>query len=199
MPRIYVGTFVTGDEAQRLSQWAQMVAQSINDKTPALALAKATPLQKLHITWQFLGELEDEKVQAVKDRLKAIAPQIRQKAAPELVITYNKLALWPTGEPARVAVVTPDVVNTQLSQSGTLIRETLRPYLNVDDTVERNFKFMPHLTVMRFKDNAVLDLDYLSESFAKIAPIVQRVSSINLIESHIGLNHSYESLLAIDV
>ncbi|MDQ5966445.1 MAG: 2-5 ligase family protein [Cyanobacteriota bacterium erpe_2018_sw_39hr_WHONDRS-SW48-000098_B_bin.30] len=199
MPRVYVGSFVTGDQAQRLSQWAQIVAQSINDKTPALPLAKATPLQKLHITWQFLGELEEGKIQEVKDKLKAITPQIRQEVAPELVITYNRLALWPTGEPARVAVVTPDVVNTQLSQSGTLIREALRPYLNIDDTVERNFKFMPHLTVMRFKDNAVLDLDYLSQSFAQIAPIIQKVDSINLIESHIGLNHSYESLLAIDV
>ncbi len=199
MPRVYVGSFVTGDQAQRLSQWAQIVAQSINDKTPAVPLAKATPLQKLHITWQFLGELEEGKIQEVKDRLKAITPQIRQEAAPELVITYNRLTLWPTGEPARVAVVTPDVVNTQLSQSGTLIREALRPYLNIDDTVERNFKFMPHLTVMRFKDNAEPDQDYLSQSFAQIAPIIQKVDSINLIESQIGLNHSYESLLAIDV
>lgn len=199
MPRVYVGSFVTGDEAQRLSQWSEMVAKSINEKALAVPLARATPVQKLHITWQFLGEVEASQVQVVKDKLLTIAPKIKQKAAPELVITYNKLDLWPTGEPARVAVVTPDTVNAQLSQAGSLIREALRPYLNVDDTVERNYKFMPHLTVMRFKDNAVLDPHYLTESFAKIAPIIQKVSSINLIESHIGLNHSYESLLAIDV
>lgn len=199
MSRVYVGTFLTGQEAIRLSQWAQMVAQTLNEKALPTPLAKATSQQKLHITWQFLGELETDKVLAVKEKLLTIAPQIKRVASPELVISYNKLELWPTGELARVAVVTPDMVNTQLSQSGRLIREALRPYLNVDNTIERNYKFMPHLTVMRFKETAAPDLDYLSGSFAKIAPIAQKISSINLIQSHIGLDHSYESLLAIDV
>lgn len=194
MPRVYVGTFLTGGEAARVSQYSLALAQSINQSD---AVAKATPLQKLHITWQFLGDLEEVKVQAVKELLQSLAPDIRKMAAPELVIEYSKLTLWPQGEAARVVVVTPDIVHKELSQTAKLIREALLPYLNVDNTVERNYKFMPHLTIMRFKEPFNSDCQSMTKSFEAIAPVIQRVDSINLIESHVGNNHTYESLLSI--
>lgn len=196
MPRVYVGTFLTGSEAVRLSQYSLTLAQSLDITGTS---ARATPPEKLHITWQFLGDLEIDKVRAVKDLLVNLAPEIRRLAAPQVVIEYNKLALWPTADAARVLVVTPDMVRQELSQTATFVREALGPYLNVDKTVERNFKFMPHLTIMRFKEPVNADLPGLSESFREIAPVIQKIDSIHLIESHVGNNHTYESLLAIDL
>ena len=49
---------------------------------------------------------------------------------------------------------------------------------------------------MRFKD-ASLDLTRLTESYQTVAPVVQTINSIDLIESHLGRDRSYESVLTL--
>lgn len=202
MARLFVTSFLEGAENIRLSHW-------LSDIGLPLVLGRITRPSKLHLTWQFLGDLSEEQCQGVLSILNELKPALVQhlnKWSGE-PICYDKMDFWPNRENARVAVITPQVVAEPVAAMGELMREPLQKYIKVDETVLRNVVFMPHLTVIRLKENHPLTpeqwlkyLEAIEGAYGEIAPVKQTISDIELIESQFSESGGmYKRIFSLDL
>lgn len=202
LARLFVTSFLEGAENIRLSHW-------LSDIGLPTAIGRITSPSKLHITWQFLGDLTEEQCAGVLEILKELRPALAEHLSGSggEPICYNKIDFWPDRQKARVVVITPQAVSAPVAAMGELIRTPLQKYIEIDDTVLRNVVFMPHLTIMRLKENHPFTAEqwenYLTAiegAFGEIAPVKQTISDIELIESQLSEKGGmYKRVFSLDL
>jgi 2'-5' RNA ligase len=167
MPRLFIGSFLVGPEAERISSITRARAdqfssgfksrlsldQSSNSGSDALPhqdkelRIRALPQEKLHMTWLFLGEVSSEQVDEITGIFVVTLEQLKNKlSCTAFEISYDQLSLWPSEDKARVAVLRPSAPPPEVAIIDSEIRAALS---NFQENEEVYPQFNPHLTVFR--------------------------------------------------
>jgi len=182
MARLFIGSFLTEAEAERVSTVTSARVHALtSDKSDDLENfnARALPAEKLHITWLFLGEVDDERVKEVSVKLQQTLKKLGDMAP--LEITYDELEIWPEVNRARVAVVTPSLPPPEVQTIAAAIRKELGQFQEQDESKE----FKPHVTLFRFSPAANLKDVELTTQPEILLPVKQpiRLEDVHLIAS----------------
>ena len=199
MVRLFVGSFLQTDEALRIEQLEENFA-AIN------AVLRYVSAAKLHITWAFIGEVQNDQVEAVKAVLGASIGALKDWQGQNL--KYDTLEVWPSPENARVLVATPSVVQPSIKDLGETVRQAIKkfrahclaqsttmPGQTIDSEDLRQYDFRPHLTLARFKkeinigsmQSQEFNQGDLLATMGTALPVHQTINDLHLVNSHSGL------------
>jgi 2'-5' RNA ligase len=180
MPRLFIGTFIAADQQERLGQLAAEDEKLSERWHRKLRWVKP---KKLHLTWYFLGTVEEPAIPEIRSRLHEAVQELKRTE-----LSYESFEVWPSPKMPRQLVLTPPVVPDQVQEIVSAIRDSLKGL--VPDPDYKSFK--PHITLMRF-DRLAKNVPkpppiHLPEEFPPegIVPIVQKIDEVALIESHLG-------------
>ncbi len=202
MPRLFVGSFLEGPEAERISAITKARASQISSGfLPGRQIEfkiRALPKEKLHMTWLFLGEVNSSALEELTRLFASTLTQLKQKLSRSTFeLSYDHLSLWPSEDKARVVVLRPSMPPPEVSLIDSEIRAALSTFQENEEVYPQ---FDPHLTLFRISPAADLrSIDLLAtqtfaqeESKSKISaaifPVKQTITidSIRLIKSENG-------------
>ncbi len=177
--RLFVGTFLTPEQQQALGS-----LKGHRDDLSRLWHRKLRFVNslKLHMTWIFLGDVEEENLAAVTEAL-AEATTGRKRSA----IVYDGIDFWPSPGKPRQLVMTSRAVPDEMVALAGEIRRSLKPFAARPD--DRAFR--PHITLLRFdsapgahaRGRLSLPEDLHLE---RVLPLAHKIDDVSLIESHLG-------------
>ena len=215
MPRLFVGTFLSEEGIERLTKLSQDNA----DLAQAWrAKIRWTHRDKLHITWVFLGEVDESAIPNVISDLRKAIGSISPPSRP-LSLVYDRIELWPNEREARLAVLTPRATPDAVFKLDDKIKDAVTKYISPDQQQHELKTFRPHITLLRFPDgqkrssagkstaqstdngpffrkHSAKVSDFIVES--SILPITHEINEVHLIQSTFGGNtHEYTRLATI--
>ncbi len=173
--RLFVGTFLTEADQQRLGalrQYDERLCETWKRKIRFVAA------EKLHLTWLFLGNVEEESVAEIESRLSKIVQRHEH-----LTLNYERAAFWPNDKRPRSLVLVPPNVPPAVHSLASDIKTELREFLEKED----KHGYRPHVTLMRFGEGPRLRIqlpDWVP--LERQLPLVHSIGQIDLIESHMG-------------
>ncbi len=143
------------------------------EKLKKIKEAKPVKVENLHITLKFLGEIEEEKIEKIKEKLEICAKNFNSAN-----VEIKGIGVFPSEKRLRVLWVgTED--NGYLKKLNNKIEEAMEEF-----GFEREREFVSHITIARFKSIPNLNLireileKYNSFSFGKF-----KIVNFNLYES----------------
>ncbi|MBI4532949.1 MAG: RNA 2',3'-cyclic phosphodiesterase [Candidatus Melainabacteria bacterium] len=181
--RLFIGSFLSLDQQQLLGLF-----QEHNDRLTALwqyKLRWVKPI-KMHLTWLFLGNVKAMQVDSIVKPLKTITARY---ASMELV--YNNCEFWPSPSKPRQLVLTPRSTPPEAAKIGADIKACLAHIAAKED----RHTFCPHITLLRLEPAHNQQHLHVSRqaleipvwfNLNKVLPVQQTISSICLVESHVG-------------
>jgi 2'-5' RNA ligase len=207
MVRLFVGSFLKEDEAARIDQFCTANQESLGALTTS-SLRFVRPAN-FHITWVFLGEVAEEKVEAAQAQLRREVECLKyglgieietpakerkgRKVAADglgkkisINVQYDYLEAWPTIHEGRVLVATPTTVPEPVLRIGMALRAAMAHLSKVDLEEARNALFRPHITIARLNPPANFGDGKLLGALSQVLPISQHIDSLHLIKSHHG-------------
>ena len=176
MPRLFVGSFLEGPEAERISAITKARASQISSGfLPGQQIEfkiRALPKDKLHLTWLFLGEVNSSDVEELTRQFAATLNQLKQKlSCPAFELSYDHLSPWPSEDKARVVVLRPSAPPAEVSRVEREIRATLSSFQENEEVYPQ---FNPHLTLFRVNPAADLRSVELLANSHSLAPEEKR-------------------------
>ncbi len=141
--------------------------------------------EKLHLTWLFLGLVEDSRIPEVKSIVDEVLSD-----QPSLGLSYSKPALWPHRKQARHFVLIPDLVPEEIAELAGRFSNKLRSYTERPE----NKPYSPHITILRLDagHGSLSVPDWLG--LDQKLPMHHEIDQIDLIESHLGGSKEYQTL-----
>jgi 2'-5' RNA ligase len=187
VPRLFVGTFLPENDRAAL-----LVDAESDERLSALWNRKIRWVRpdKLHLTWLFLGKVDD----ALVPELQLKVAEIFRDASP-MDLHYSKPTLWPSARNARVFVLEPETVPDQLMQLAERCRKELKPYAEKID-----LKYRPHITLARMDSSShkrIAVPDWFPP--LKHLPLHHHIDRVDIIESHLTGNKDYLSIAGMDL
>jgi 2'-5' RNA ligase len=181
--RLFVGTFLSQAERSPLDVELHE-SLSLQWKTKI----RKVRIDKLHLTWVFLGDLdsqkEDQTVSALTEAVQGLKP---------CSLAYTQFELFPSSRHPSLVALTPESIPERASLIDTKLKRSLRSLC----VKEERSHFRPHITVMRFprqsRGRFNIPADFPPEG---ILPVTHRIDKICLIHSHYDQGQDlYEVLL----
>lgn len=142
MRRLFIGSYLSTQQQELLGQlknYDQRLSAHWHSK-----LRWVKPI-KLHLTWQFLGDVDDSQLDAIKSALENLLT-----AQKPLQITYDHPELWPSAKKPRHLVLVPGSNVYSILALGKQIRTALGTLVSKPD----NHDFRPHVTLLRLDNMA---------------------------------------------
>ncbi len=200
MPRLFIGTFLSQDDQQKLS-----VLQSDNEHLESLWERKPRWVKpvKLHITWLFLGSVEQNLVAKLSSTLHKVIYERNKMQNDEdrkdLVMEFTKPEVWPNSRKPRLIVVANKPIPRAVESLARTIRTGLIPFYTAQTEQEHNQDFKPHVTLMRLDRRIETPADKLAfhrveirvdptaiNSLDEALPIKLKVEDVCLVESNVN-------------
>jgi 2'-5' RNA ligase len=157
LKRLFLGTFLPEEEKLRLKE-----VREANENLAERFRAKVRWVkdQKLHLTWLFLGDLDEEAIERLQNKI-ALAldhyqpDNIDSPAAETGKLLYDHLEIWFTHGLPRHLVLTPSAVAPQTLNLIEHVRKSCIDFVHADYQAQAGGNFRPHITLLRFeKDGA---------------------------------------------
>jgi 2'-5' RNA ligase len=197
MPRLFVGTFLTAEGIEKLVD-VQKQKHNINETWKRKL--RWVNRHKLHITWVFLGDIEEQAIPDVVSDLRTAISSVSLCTKP-ITLNYDRFELWPNERKARLAVVTPSQISNDVITIGDTIKSCLQKYISKGQIQHEYKDFQPHVTILRFQDNGKsttrarhpksTDLDLPVSIF----PIAHKITEVHLIESDLNKKENGYSVI----
>lgn len=194
-----MGSFLEGEEREILARRLLQEDEKLKQIKPEDASGfRSVKPEKLHITWQFLGELKAAELLELEESLEALKAALLEALPCPFSINYDYAEAWPAREDARVIVARPRQEGETLKSAASILREALAGHSRADRSVERNLVFKPHVTLYRLRQAGEEAIETILSDFR---PFEQTIRSIDLIESHLKseqagkYSSTYRSLL----
>lgn len=187
--RLFVGTFL-GDQEIAAVNSLEKANPNLSDQWNIRA--RFVPNEKLHLTWLFLGNVECSKIPAIENCLQKSINEWKESSNIDVLnIQFDQLQVWPSLDSPRVLILEATRDLKLVRALNTSISHHLQSFCQSKDEVERFDIFRPHITVCRFSANKGPRLKSKREleSFkipVNELPILQRISSVTLIESDLN-------------
>lgn len=181
--RVFIGTFLSSEQQQSLAE-----LKALHPNLPELWHMKLrwVKAKKLHLTWLFIGNIDEAALLAIKNKLGEIVSHHRY-----MTLSYEHGEFWPSPKKARQLVLVPQVI----SQEAMALFKSISSELSNFVTKHDEQQFRPHITLLRLEHfrydfsmtmprclPEVTDLSKLE----RYLPLVQKIDSVSLIESHLG-------------
>ncbi|MCR4322949.1 MAG: RNA 2',3'-cyclic phosphodiesterase [Candidatus Azambacteria bacterium] len=130
-----------------------------------------TPKEDIHITSCFLGDVEEARVNEIKEKIKELCAQTKSFS-----LSFEKITFAPPGMPPRMvwAVFQESDAYERLVEN---MQKELRGFL----AVEPHEETIPHATLARFKDPALAQAINVEKTLPELASF--DVHSVELVES----------------
>ncbi len=150
MSRIFVGTFLNNNLVEQI--------KLLKDSNHHLSdfwgkKFNFTSLEKLHLTWLFLGIVEKANLVKIHQGLETMIDNnqeefIKNKA--KLILSFDQVEFWPNPQSPKTLVVTTNSLNDAVISLQSKIQRAIFPFIEpkVRDQALRPFK--PHITIARF-------------------------------------------------
>jgi 2'-5' RNA ligase len=187
--RLFVGSFLAETERACLVELRACDQQLSAEWSRRLRWVTA---EKMHLTWIFLGHVEEKFVDEICERLNGIAESHRKTA-----VDYTDVEFWPSPKLARHLVLTPAKVPAEVLAIAKHTKETLSDYVDKPETRP----YRPHVTLLNLDSGPKMSLaipDYLS--IDNCLPLRQNLAKIDLIESRLGRgSDAYTSLKTFEL
>ena len=176
--RIFIAVEISNSEILKKIQTFQ---NELNIK------ARPTRLDQIHFTLQFLGEVDEEKCEQVKNVLKKIE-------FPEFELSLEGIGIFPNLKNPRIIWIGCDKSGGEkLSKIAKEIETNLTAL-----GFGKNKKFKPHLTIFRVK-NKIDDISYRMNEIGEVEFGTQIISKIKLKRSILSpKGPEYSDLLEIN-
>lgn len=172
MPRLFVGTYLGSQEAKRIHTNTGSFIEALGQSRPSLRV-RATGEKKLHLTWAFLGDVDE--ALAVPDSPLCLDIARLAQSIPATSLAFDTFEVW-----QGVLVVTAGSAETlSFSARVEAVRQKLKIY-SPSLTAEKR-PFTPHITIARF--NGQLIKDQVRDEMETLIPVNLEVESVSLIES----------------
>jgi len=165
MKRIFIGSFVNIDKKIYLS---------LKKDFGGLIVGRWSPLENLHITFKFIGNIEEEKILKIRD---CISPLLDKNI--ELSIRFKGLGVFPTLESPKILYIKVEDNDGVLKYLNSFIENSLN---------EIGFKkeikpFIPHITVNRIKETKLKQFIEKLKKYQNISFGAEKNINVNIIES----------------
>ncbi|HEY9714625.1 MAG TPA: RNA 2',3'-cyclic phosphodiesterase [Chroococcales cyanobacterium] len=203
MSRLFVGTFLDEKDQEKFAPLPQKNGHLEDLWKRKTRWVKAV---KLHLTWIFLGEVEDELVPKVSSTLKKILRERKHPKNEQISIDFSALKVWPTPRKPRMIVLSNEPGPKEVLSLARTLRTGLIPFYSEETEQEHNQEFRPHITLLRLdrrKDedkkigpNISPKVDpSVIHAIDGVIPVHLKVNNICLVKSHLGEgNNDYEVL-----
>ena len=182
--RIFVGLKLSG----HLVSTIPMIKSTIIDKKKLISWVSG---RNLHLTLSFIGEIEPDKVEFLKEKLETITK------FNSFDINISGTGCFPTFENPRVLWLDINQGREELSNIQSLVEERTIPFKKN----QKEERFVPHVTIGRIKNlNKNINLDLSTFSNAVYSDIKIPVKTIYLFKSQLlesGVKYSVISEYAL--
>ena len=136
-------------------------------------------IDNLHLTLHFLGYIEEDLVNNIKEQ---IAEAAEKAYGEKSTFQLQKIGGFPNIKRTRVIFIEPKEIKGNINKIQEIIGEHLKK-LNIE--VAETYKpWQPHLTLGRTRQENGLSLNFLDQ--IKVEPKEFNVESIDLMESHLS-------------
>jgi 2'-5' RNA ligase len=187
--RLFVGSFLTEKERACLVELCACDQQLSADWRRRLRWVAPG---KMHLTWLFLGHVEEKFVDEICIQLLNVSQTHRKTA-----VDYTDVDIWPSPKLARHLVLTPAAVEPEVLAIAKHTKEVLSDYVDKPETRP----YRPHVTLLNLDSGPKMSLaipDYFS--VRKCLPLRQQITKIDLIESRLGRGaDAYTSLQTFEL
>lgn len=143
MKRLFIATFLEEAEREKLADF-QLKNKDLVERNLGLVL-RSPQARNLHLTWKFLGNVEDETIPYIQECLDE-ALQMFQSSAQALKLEFKSLELWPSKRNPRVCVAIPARKPEKVMALSKTISDSLKQFES-----SKSKSFRPHITVYRVK------------------------------------------------
>lgn len=183
--RLFVGTLLADRHSQSLSRMKDRLAPQLSEVWHNCKLRWVRP-EKLHITWLFIGESNEESEQEIKDILAS-----ELSTAEPFSLHYDRLEIFGPKSRPKALVLSCRNAPDQVQALAALMRKSLGHLCQKkEDQI-----FRPHLTLCRFPHGYRGKTILPELETSEFLPLQQEVACLSLIESHLGgKGDSYERL-----
>lgn len=106
---------------------------------------KIVPIEKIHITWKFIGDIDSDENEKIFDIVKEYSHIIKNCS-----LNFDKLEIWPNSKYPRLLSITSRNHDEKFAEYFNNLEESLYKSLNIK---KEKRKFTPHITIARTKSN----------------------------------------------
>lgn len=131
---------------------------------------KVVPMEKIHITWKFIGYVKTSENEKILNIAKSHSHIIKDNN-----LNFDKLEIWPSKRNPRLITITSRKHDKKFLDYFNNLEENLYKRLKIAKDKE---KFIPHITLARVKNN--VNLDRLNLCFK---PFELKINDTNVVQS----------------
>lgn len=197
MPRVFVGSFLSPEDQQRLVRFTERNTHLSQAWGRKIRWVRS---EKLHMTWLFIGSVEDAHVPNIQhDLRRTIENFLRTTALASIDLSFTRAEIWPNKRKPRQLVLVTDVIPPVVSDVARDIKKALRSYITEEQKEKDDRPYRPHITLGRFDQPnrgshpAALEISLIDAT--DILPLGQHFRTISLIESFLGPKGEYQPIM----
>ncbi len=105
---------------------------------------------KLHLTWLFLGDMQNERITELSQRISQLIESRNQQI--ESALIYDCLELWGRRGAPRNLVLTPQDADQSFLNFVKIARKELSEFASTEVVHQANTDWKPHITLLRLPD-----------------------------------------------